>query len=98
MQTLFRHFIALLFALAAIDAAAQITDPLEQRIISWVDANGDDAIELLAKTVNISSGTMNHAGVRAVGRGFPALRNAGQQFWKIDAQPVGDAGQPFSRV
>ena len=40
----------------------------EQRMIAWVDANIEGAIELLEETVNISSGTMNHAGVRAVGK------------------------------
>lgn len=99
MQTLFRHFIALLFAVAAIDAAAQITDPLEQRIISWVDANGDDAIELLAKTVNISSGTMNHAGVRAVGDVMRAEFDAlGMETTWIDMPKELDrAGHLFAR-
>jgi len=40
----------------------------EQRMIDWIDAHQEDAIGLLAETVEISSGTMNHAGVREVGR------------------------------
>ena len=36
-------------------------------MVDWIDAHQDEAIELLAETVNIGSGTMNHAGVRAVG-------------------------------
>ena len=39
----------------------------EKAMVAWVDAHQDEAIALLEKTVNISSGTMNHAGVRAVG-------------------------------
>ena len=39
----------------------------EKAIVAWVDAHQDEAIALLEKTVNIGSGTMNHAGVRAVG-------------------------------
>ena len=39
----------------------------EQAMVDWIDAHQDEAIELLAETVNIGSGTMNHAGVRAVG-------------------------------
>ncbi|MDX1517198.1 MAG: M20/M25/M40 family metallo-hydrolase [Woeseiaceae bacterium] len=42
-------------------------DPVEQRMVDWVDANVGDAIDLLEETVNIGSGTMNHDGVRAVG-------------------------------
>jgi len=33
----------------------------------WIDANLENSISLLEETVNIGSGTMNHAGVRAVG-------------------------------
>jgi glutamate carboxypeptidase len=40
----------------------------EQRMIEWIDGHAEDAIELLAETVNIGSGTMNHDGVREVGR------------------------------
>ena len=42
-------------------------DPVDQRMVDWVDANVGDAIDLLEETVNIGSGTMNHDGVRAVG-------------------------------
>lgn len=40
----------------------------EQRMMAWVDANTEGAIDLLEETVNISSGTMNHEGVRTVGK------------------------------
>lgn len=40
----------------------------EQRMMAWVDANTEGAIDLLEDTVNISSGTMNHEGVRTVGK------------------------------
>ena len=39
----------------------------EQRMVEWVDAHSEEAIALLEETVNISSGTMNHDGVRKVG-------------------------------
>lgn len=39
----------------------------EQRMIEWIDAHAEDAVDLLAETVNIGSGTMNHDGVREVG-------------------------------
>ena len=42
-------------------------DENEQRMVEWIDAHSDDAISLLEETVNISSGTMNHEGVRKVG-------------------------------
>jgi len=40
----------------------------ELRMMAWIDANTQDAIDLLEETVNISSGTMNPVGVRAVGK------------------------------
>mgnify|MGYP001815773426 FL=1 len=48
-------------------ALAQL-DSTEQAMIDWIDANADASIELLEQTVNIGSGTMNHDGVREVGR------------------------------
>ena len=42
-------------------------DENEQRMVEWIDAHSEEAISLLEKTVNISSGTMNHEGVRKVG-------------------------------
>ncbi|MDX1498698.1 MAG: M20/M25/M40 family metallo-hydrolase [Woeseiaceae bacterium] len=40
----------------------------EQRMLEWIDAHAGDAVALLEETVNIGSGTMNHAGIREVGR------------------------------
>ena len=47
-------------------AAAQLT-PLEQRLAADVRSRSGAALALLEKAVDINSGTMNHAGVRAVG-------------------------------
>ncbi len=50
-------------------AAAQARPSLsgeERRIAAYVDAHGAEAVALLERTVNINSGTLNPAGVRAV--------------------------------
>ncbi|NIA27044.1 MAG: M20/M25/M40 family metallo-hydrolase [Desulfobulbaceae bacterium] len=39
----------------------------EQRMIDWIDANSEAAIDLLEETTNIGSGTMNMQGVHDVG-------------------------------
>ncbi len=57
-----------IIALLSLPALAQPLDANERRLIEWIDAHTEDAVALLEETVNISSGTMNHAGVRAVGR------------------------------
>jgi glutamate carboxypeptidase len=48
-------------------AAANSLSDDEQRMSDWIDTHAEDAIALLEKTVNISSGTMNPEGVREVG-------------------------------
>lgn len=63
-----RNLAALLLLTAGLQAQAQGLDAEEQRMAEWIDANVEGAIALLEETVNISSGTMNHAGVREVGR------------------------------
>lgn len=50
------------------NAAAQVSDPNEKKIIAYVDAHTGEAVELIERTVNIDSPTENLAGVRAVGR------------------------------
>lgn len=55
-----------ILAVAGVRAAELSAD--EQRMADWIDAHAEDAIALLEETVNISSGSMNHEGVREVGR------------------------------
>ena len=54
----------------ATTAPAQTLSPLETRIKAAVAANYDSAVGLLQRTVNIPSGTLNLAGVRAVGQAY----------------------------
>ena len=56
------------FVLASLPVFGQALDENEQRMVEWIDRHAEDAIALLEETVNISSGTMNHAGIREVGR------------------------------
>jgi glutamate carboxypeptidase len=68
-------FAALAMALGA--AQAEALSPVEQRIVAEVKAHSPQALELLERSVNINSGTMNHEGVRAVGKLF------GEQFQQL---------------
>lgn len=67
-----RLFVSLLAAGLMGGAAAQTLTPEEERLVAIVKANSGKALELLEKSVNINSGTMNHAGVREVGKLFRA--------------------------
>jgi glutamate carboxypeptidase len=51
-------------------ALAQSLTPREARMHQYVTAHYEDAVRLLEETVNLSSGTSNLAGVRAVGAVF----------------------------
>lgn len=59
--------VALVVGLGAAPAArAQALAPAERRIGAWVDAHTEEAIGFLERSVNINSGSLNLAGVRAV--------------------------------
>jgi glutamate carboxypeptidase len=47
-------------------AADSGLSPEERRIVAWIDDHAEEAVEHLARVVDINSGTLNLAGVRAV--------------------------------
>lgn len=57
-------------ALWTAPARSQGLSPAEERIVQWIEGHEAEAIGLLQRVVDINSGTMNHAGVRAVGEVF----------------------------
>lgn len=58
---------ALSFVVAPGLAGAQV-DAIERQLVEHVEAHNDQALELLERSVNINSGTLNFEGVRQVGR------------------------------
>jgi glutamate carboxypeptidase len=76
-------------ALAAMNALS----PAEQVIAASVDAQRDASIALLQRVVDINSGTMNFAGVRAVGDAFAKeLDGLGFRTRWVDGAGFGRAG------
>src|SRR6185436_11646211 len=51
-------------------ASVPALSPTEQKIRDYIRAHGQEQVAFLEKAVNISSGTFNLPGVRAVGRLF----------------------------
>ncbi|MCH8865451.1 MAG: M20/M25/M40 family metallo-hydrolase [Proteobacteria bacterium] len=97
-----RHALASIIAVFTLfisSVAAADFNADEQRMIEWIDAHAENAIELLAETVNIGSGTMNHDGVRAVGQVMRReLDSLGIKTEWIDMPPeVNRAGHLFGR-
>lgn len=73
-------------------------DENEKQMVSWVDEHAEEAIALLEQAVNISSGTMNHEGVREVGGLFRSeLDQLGFDTEWIDMQSVNRAGHLIAR-
>ena len=88
---------------AAPAAAQTLTEPLtqaEHEIVRQVDEHLDEAIAFLERTVNMNSGTMNHAGVREVGRVFDAeLAALGfETRWIEMPVEVNRAGHLFAEI
>lgn len=63
---------ALLLLVAPLPAQSGSLTPVERRIVAAADRLNPEGLDLLERVVNINSGTMNFAGVRAVGRVFEA--------------------------
>lgn len=55
-----------MIAIAALLAVQQALAPAEARLVEQVDGGAEQAIELLQRTVDINSGTLNREGVRRV--------------------------------
>jgi glutamate carboxypeptidase len=78
-------------------AGAQTLSRAEQRIRDHAHANREQAIALLEETVNINSGTMTHAGVRAVGEVFAReLRALGFETTWVEMAEVNRSGHLFA--
>ena len=87
-----RRLLALAAVLLATPAAAALT-PTEQRMATTVQAEQDRTLGLLERMVNQNSGTLNLAGVEAVGRTVRAeLEPLGFQVRWIPMRDAGRAG------
>lgn len=92
-----RRFAALALALLLPAPALAALDPAERRMAAAVDRRVPAALELLERAVNINSGTMNFAGVRATGALFePEWKALGFETRWIDGAPFQRAGHLFA--
>lgn len=87
-----RYLLLALLAAFALPAQAQLTAP-ERQMARTVDAENDRSIALLERLVNQNSGTLNLAGVEAVGQMMRAeLEPLGFEVRWIPMQETGRAG------
>ncbi len=85
-------------SIAAVPLHGQALTPVEQQIVDYVDAHAGEAVAFLEQVVNINSGTMNHDGVREVGRVFRAPLDAlgFETRWVSLPDSVNRAGHLFA--
>jgi len=94
---LLRSLLAFAAFVLAAPALAQLS-PAEQRIQQSVDAEQDRTVAMLERWVNQNSGTMNFAGVEAVGRMLRAeLEPIGFKVEWIDMKAAGRSGHIVAR-
>ena len=93
-----RLFLVLFLLFGAELVTADLTE-LEDRIIAIAERDKESAIALLARTVNINSGTMNHLGVKAVGDIFAEeFQDLGLTTTWHDMSEVNRAGHLFAET
>ena len=98
MGTFYRLFLVLFLLFGAELVTADLTE-LENRIIAIAERDKESAIALLARTVNINSGTMNHLGVKAVGDIFAEeFQDLGLTTTWHDMSEVNRAGHLFAET
>ena len=98
MGTFYRLFLVLFLLFGAELVTADLTE-LENKIIAIAERDKESAIALLARTVNINSGTMNHLGVKAVGDIFAEeFQNLGLTTTWHDMSEVNRAGHLFAET
>lgn len=98
MGTFYRLFLVLFLLFGAELVTADLTE-LENKIIAIAERDKESAIALLARTVNINSGTMNHLGVKAVGEVFAEeFQHLGLTTTWYDMSEVNRAGHLFAET
>ncbi len=79
------------FSLLTLTSLAQLS-PMEKKLVKYIDRQNPIAIELLKKTVNMNSGTMNFEGVKAVGQVFK------EAFEQLGMDAHWEDGAAFNRA
>ena len=98
MGRFYRLFLVLFLLFGAELVTADLTE-LENKIIAIAERDKESAIALLARTVNINSGTMNHLGVKAVGDIFAEeFQDLGLTTTWHDMSEVNRAGHLFAET
>lgn len=86
-----KHLLTIFFTLINLNLFAQLS-PTESKILTNVESNNAEALDLLIKLVNMNSGTMNFEGVEKVGS---ELR---KEFDELGFETSWEDGAEFNRA
>jgi len=86
-----KHLLTIFFTLINLNLFAQLS-PTESKILTNVESNNAEALDLLIKLVNINSGTMNFEGVQKVGTELRA------EFDALGFETSWEDGAEFNRA
>ncbi|MEM6802526.1 MAG: M20/M25/M40 family metallo-hydrolase [Bacteroidota bacterium] len=85
MKLSYTFFILSLLFIFQSPLSAQKLDKKERKMVAYIDEHIGEALAFLEEAVNINSGTLNHEGVREVGRLFrPELEAMGMEVRWVD--------------
>lgn len=74
-------------------------DRTERKLVSWVEENNGDALDLLKELININSGTMNFEGVKQVAdKLIPKFQSIGMESYFIDGEAWNRAGHLVAKI
>jgi glutamate carboxypeptidase len=94
-----RLFTLLLLTLTCLGLQSQKLSKTEQKIIEIIQRDNEQAIRFLEQVVNINSGTMNFAGVKAVGDAFSnEFVQIGFETEWLDMSAANRSGHLFAEV
>ncbi len=96
MRTIILTFLAIILSLHTLTAQ---NGRIEKKLVSWVDAHNEEATALLKELVEINSGTMNFAGVKAVAEVLlPRFEALGMEVAFTDGSGYHRAGHLIAKI
>ncbi len=99
MFSILSKLLTLVLLLSVVSVSAQKLTRKEKKILKTIEVNNKEAIQFLKAVVNINSGTMNHEGVKKVGKVFgKAFEDIGFKSSWYDMSEVNRAGHLFAET
>ncbi|MDW3194458.1 MAG: M20/M25/M40 family metallo-hydrolase [Cytophagales bacterium] len=94
-----RSFLLIMVLVNFITVATAQLNKTEKKLAQYMDANNENALDLLKKLININSGTMNFEGVQQVGKELmPLFEELGMEVRWADGSSFDRAGHLVAKI